>query len=1053
MKLYRAVIILACLTLGIPSAVAATLEAAFTTTAPSDQACNPGPRATNFLTTDATVWLYAAISNGAAGDVMTVDWVQPNGGLYYTSTYEGLPEAGSYCFDDYLDVAGQPAAQFPGTWTIRGHWNGADFFTVTFTISTPGGTSGTLTVQSTADIFLSGHSGTIGISNPGTSPALIPVGDLAGQVVRFTSVSGSWNCQPGGAFGSADGDGCYNSTNISSYRGISGITHGNKTMFLVGVFLSDAEPADPAPTRLDATNANSVATFQPLLAQTFFIGDGLTSGGTTQEFTIPAGATRLFLGIADGSGFQGGPCCYNDNSGSVTLNWQIGASSGGGGGTCSYYVNPLTNSIPAGGGTGLVLISTGSSCAWTAQSNVSWISITAGSSGTGSGAVSYTVAANTSTSSRTGTLTIAGQTHTVTQSASQPCSYALSAISNSFPASGGSAGVLVTSGSECSWTATSNADWITITAGSSGSGNGTVSYAVAANTSTAQRQGTLTIASLTYTVTQAGASSVTTPTVSAGGIINAASYTPASLAAGALARGSFFTIFGANLGPAQYQSQSSYPLNTTLGGVTVTVTGGGSSVNAYLVFVSASQINAILPSNAPTGDVQIVVSYQGVAGPGAPAKVVDSNFGIFSTANGRGPGIVQNYVSASQLPLNTRSATAKPGQVEILLGTGLGPISAPDNITPPVGNLPIQVQVFVGGKTATVSYSGRMPGVAGVDQINFQLPADVPSGCYVPVQVKAGTMSSNIVTMAIDAQGEACSDPLNPFSDLVSGGRKGGSIFLVRANAHAQIDPSQAPLDLSVDFGVAAFENNTAKGDTGFNPLFSLPPVGTCSAYAGNLDLSSLLSSNPSSVVGGSGLLGSDLDAGSSISVTGPKGNTIPLQHLDTDNNTGPYLGLLGGSIPIGTGASLPPFLDPGTFTISGPGGKDVGPFQVAMTVAPPVTWTNMNQMTTIDRNQNLTFTWSGGSDSMLVLIAGAGLDQTAKDAGGFFCFVPSAPGSYTVPASVLGNLPATVGSSSALGAVIIGSFPTNYAKFTASGLDSGLAFNATLFLTTVSLK
>lgn len=165
MKLYRAV--LACLTLGIPGAMAATLETAFTATAPSDNACNPGPRATNFLTTDATVWLYAAVSNGAAGDVMTVDWVQPNGALYYTSTYEALPEAGNYCFDDYLDVAGQPAAQSPGTWTIRGHWNGADLFTLTFTISTPGGTSGTLTVQSTADIFLSGHSGTIGISSPG----------------------------------------------------------------------------------------------------------------------------------------------------------------------------------------------------------------------------------------------------------------------------------------------------------------------------------------------------------------------------------------------------------------------------------------------------------------------------------------------------------------------------------------------------------------------------------------------------------------------------------------------------------------------------------------------------------------------------------------------------------------------------------------------------------------------------------------------------------------------------------------------------------------------
>ncbi len=1048
MRLYRVVVTFTGLALASAGASAATLHQAFTSTAPSDNSCNPGPRATNFLTTDPTVWLYVAISDAAAGDLLTVDWVQPNGNMYYITTFDPLPEAGNWCFDDYLDVAGQLAGQFPGTWTIRGHWNGSDFFTLTFTLSTPsGGTSGTLTVQSTADIFLSGHIGTAGISDPGTAPQLIPVGGLTGQVVRFSNVAGTWNCQPGGAMAGAEGgSGCGGSTNISSYHGISGIIHNNKTMILVGVFLTDAEPADPAPARLDVTNANSVASFQPSIAQTFFIGDGLTAGGTTQEFAIPPGATRLFVGIPDAYSFQGAPCCYNDNSGSINLSWEIGPASGGG--TCSYYVSPLSNSVPASGGTGLVLISTGTSCTWSAQSNVSWISIAAGSSGTGSGAVSYTVAPNTSSSSRTGTLTIAGQTHTVTQSAAQPCSFALSATSNSFPAAGGSAGVLVTSGSGCSWTAASNAAWITITAGSSGSGNGTVSYTVAANASSTQRTGRLTIAALTYTITQAGASAVASPVIGQGGIINAASYTPASMAAGALARGSFFTIFGSDLGPAQYQSQTSYPLLTRLGGVSVKITAGSSSVNAYMVFVSASQINAILPSNAPTGDVQISVTYNGVTGAGAPAKVVDNNFGIFSTANGRGPGIIQNYVSATELPLNTRSATAKPGQVEVLLGTGLGPISAPDNDTPPVGNLPVAVQVLVGGKTASVSYSGRMPGVAGVDQINFQVPADAPHGCYVPVQVKVGNTFSNAVTMAIDAQGRPCSDPLNPFSDLVSGGRKGGSIFLVRANAHAQIDPSQAPIDLTLDLGIAAFEDNTGKGEIGFNPLFSLPPVGTCSAYAGNLDLSSLLF-NPSGIAGGTGLLGKDLDAGSAISVTGPKGNTIPLKHLDTESNTGPYVGLLGGVIPLGDSPNLPPFLDPGTFKVSGAGGKDVGPFQASVTIAPPVTWTN--QMTAFDRSQSLTFTWSGGDDSKLVLIAGAGLDQSSKAAGGFFCFVPSAPGSFMVPATVLGNLPP--GSSSSLGAVIIGSFPTNYARFSATGLDSGLIFNATLYLTTVNIR
>jgi len=55
-------------------------------------------------------------------------------------------------------------------------------------------------------------------------------------------------------------------------------------------------------------------------------------------------------------------------------------------------------------------------CSWTAVSNnPEWIIITSGSSGIGNGRVNYEVAANTSTTSRTGTMTIAGETFTVTQ--------------------------------------------------------------------------------------------------------------------------------------------------------------------------------------------------------------------------------------------------------------------------------------------------------------------------------------------------------------------------------------------------------------------------------------------------------------------------------------------------------------------------------------------------------------------------------------------------------------------------------------------------------------
>ncbi|HKG58479.1 MAG TPA: M36 family metallopeptidase [Pyrinomonadaceae bacterium] len=84
------------------------------------------------------------------------------------------------------------------------------------------------------------------------------------------------------------------------------------------------------------------------------------------------------------------------------------------------------------------------------------------------------------------------------------CSFSINPTSASFAAAGGSASVTVTATAGCNWTAVSNNSFITITSGASGSGNGTVSYSVAANTSTLSRSGSMTIAGLTFSVTQAG---------------------------------------------------------------------------------------------------------------------------------------------------------------------------------------------------------------------------------------------------------------------------------------------------------------------------------------------------------------------------------------------------------------------------------------------------------------------------------------------------------------------------------------------------------------------
>lgn len=183
--------------------------------------------------------------------------------------------------------------------------------------------------------------------------------------------------------------------------------------------------------------------------------------------------------------------------------------------SCSFTISPTSKSFNnASRQTGTVTVGALSSCAWTASSNASWITITAGTSGAGNGAVAYTVAANTTGGARTGTMTIAGKTFTVTQSgATMTCTFSISPSSALFEAearqtamgpSGNKGRVDVSTSSECTWSAESHVDWITITAGDSGAGDGSVYYTVADNLGISARTGTLTIAGKTFTVKQKG---------------------------------------------------------------------------------------------------------------------------------------------------------------------------------------------------------------------------------------------------------------------------------------------------------------------------------------------------------------------------------------------------------------------------------------------------------------------------------------------------------------------------------------------------------------------
>ena len=83
--------------------------------------------------------------------------------------------------------------------------------------------------------------------------------------------------------------------------------------------------------------------------------------------------------------------------------------------SCGYTISPTSALFSSSDNTGTVTVTTTSECSWSATSNALWLTITGGSAGTGNGTVSYSLSANTTGSTRTGTITIGGQTFTVAQ--------------------------------------------------------------------------------------------------------------------------------------------------------------------------------------------------------------------------------------------------------------------------------------------------------------------------------------------------------------------------------------------------------------------------------------------------------------------------------------------------------------------------------------------------------------------------------------------------------------------------------------------------------------
>jgi uncharacterized protein (TIGR03437 family) len=239
------------------------------------------------------------------------------------------------------------------------------------------------------------------------------------------------------------------------------------------------------------------------------------------------------------------------------------------------------------------------------------------------------------------------------------------------------------------------------------------------------------------------------PQITLAGIGNAANYV-----AGKVAPGEIIVVYGSDFGPSTLaQMQYVNGVATTMLGNTRIYFDNVAAPMIYAIDRSPSVLSCVVPYGVKNS-TQVQVEYNGVKGNTVTVPVVDSVPGIFSLSQtGTGPGAILNWPDYT---VNGSSNRVAAGGYIMAYATGEGKtdIALDGQKVPLMGPYPKPLltpwTATVGGKPAAVTYAGSAPdNIAGVFQVNVQIPSDLTTGVYDLV-IKAGSFSSTAgLTVAV----------------------------------------------------------------------------------------------------------------------------------------------------------------------------------------------------------------------------------------------------------------------------------------------------------------
>ncbi len=353
---------------------------------------------------------------------------------------------------------------------------------------------------------------------------------------------------------------------------------------------------------------------------------------------------------------------------------------------CSFTLDPTAQTIGATGGPAQFRVTTQSGCQWAATTQANWIQLTSAAA-TGNGDVVFTAQANSSTASRSGTVVVNNQTHTVTQSgAAAPCTYSLTPPSRTMPAAGGQAQFRVVTQNGCAWSATAGSGWVEVTGGSgSGSGSADVSYTVQANSAAESRSTSISVAGQqAHAITQDGAAPTCTYSIA-----------PSALTLAPAGGGGRFTV--------TTQAGCTWSASPSASTSWLTISSGtGTGAGDVVYSVQAN-------STADTRSVGISVAGQthtvmqtGVAAPVCTYSIAPQSQTI-AAAGGEGRVTVTTQTGC------TWTASAPPPWMTYTTGSGSGTGDVVYNVQANTGTEMRSAGIVVGGQTHTVTQTGAAP--------------------------------------------------------------------------------------------------------------------------------------------------------------------------------------------------------------------------------------------------------------------------------------------------------------------------------------------------------